>query len=107
MKYLTTMLAASAVLSAPVWAATQTIEFAGDNGETETWVLSDDGTATSGDVTVNYTWDEEALKLCAEMPEQGELCVTFEEAGSEVGDTSKYTTSDGESGVAKIIEIVE
>ncbi len=108
MKKLLIAAAAAAMLAAPAFAASTTVSFAGDNGVTHVWTLGDDGKATGADGTVvDYTFDEETLTLCAQVPEAGEICVTFEEAGKAVGDTSKYTDTTGVSGIATITAVEE
>lgn len=96
-------------LAAPAMAGSMTVSFANDDGTTHDWVLGDDGNATAPDGTVvPYTWDEEALKLCATMPDDAEICATFAEAGTgTVGDTSAYTLSTGGTGTATIIALEE
>ncbi|MEM9054878.1 MAG: hypothetical protein AAGB16_06095 [Pseudomonadota bacterium] len=94
---------AAGLLAAPAFAATITVEFANDDGTTQEWTFDDAaGTATTGDISVPYTYDAEALKLCADIPQQGEVCATFESQGTAVGDASKYTLSTGGSGTATI-----
>ncbi len=98
--------AAAAMLAVPAFAASTTVSFAGDDGVTHVWTLGDDGKATSpAGMVVDYTYDEDTLTLCAQVPEAGEICVTFEEAGKEVGDTSKYTDTNGLSGIATITAV--
>ena len=53
------------LIAAPAMAASMTLSFAADGGETQEWTLHDDGTATSGDVSVPYTWDETGGVLCS------------------------------------------
>lgn len=95
------------LLAAPAFAASMTISFANDDGSVQEWTLSDDGTATSGELSVPYTYDETTLTLCAQIPDQGEICATFENQGEAVGDTSPYTISTGATGVATIIAMEE
>jgi len=95
-------------LSAPAFAGSMTVSFAGDDGVTQVWVLGDDGKATAPDGSiVDYSYDEAALKLCAEVPDTGQVCATFESAGEKVGDSSKYTTNAGTSGTATITAMEE
>ena len=98
---------AAGLLAAPAFAASMTISFANDDGTTQEWTFDGEGTATTGDVSVPYTWDEEAMKLCADVPEQGEICATFETQGEKVGDTSAYTLSTGGTGTATITAMEE
>lgn len=96
-------------LSAPAFAASMTVSFASDDGTTQVWVLGDDGKATAPDGSiVDYTYDEEAMKLCAEVPDAGQVCATFETATEgKVGDSSAYTTSAGTAGTATITAVTE
>lgn len=108
MKSVTLAIAALGLAAAPAFAATMTVEFAGDDGETQAWSFDDaTSTATGPDgSTTSYTWDEAAKTLCA-ATEEGDLCATFEEAGSAVGDSSAYTANNGSSGTATITAIAE
>ncbi len=97
---------AFAVLAMPAFADSMTIEFAGDDGTTATYVF-DDATsmATLPDGTIApYTWDEATATLCGETPE-GPVCATFTVSDEEpkVGDVSAYTLSTGGGGMATII----
>ncbi len=95
-------------LSAPAFAGSMTVSFADAEGATQVWVLGDDGKATAPDgATVDYTYDEATMTLCAEVPEAGQVCATFERAGEKVGDTSNYTTNAGTAGVATITAMEE
>ncbi len=99
---------AAAMLAAPAFAASTTVSFAGEDGVTHVWTMGDDGKATAPDGTVvDYAYDEETLTLCAQVPETGEVCVTFEEPGKAVGDASKYTDTNGLSGIATIMAVEE
>lgn len=107
MKTLITAAAALAFASGAALAQTMTIEFAGDDGATTSWTFDGEGNATASDgTTATYTWDEEGKVLCGQM-EEGELCATFAETGSEVGDSSAYTLSDGTTGTATITAVTE
>ncbi|MEQ3745658.1 MAG: hypothetical protein ABNH53_05410 [Henriciella sp.] len=92
----------------PALAASMTLSFAADSGETQAWTLNDDGTATSGDLSVPYTWDETGGVLCATTAE-GELCATIADASTapSVGDSSTYTTNSGQSGTVTITAMTE
>ena len=81
----TTIIAGFATASA--FAASQTIEFVRDDGTSTTIVLNDDGTTMMGDVAGTYTYDEAEMKLCGSVEGAEEVCVTFENTGSEVGDS--------------------
>ena len=80
MKRLLAVALAAGFIAAPSWAASITISFANDDGTTQVWTFDGEGTATMGEVTAAYTWDEETRVLCADIPEQGEICVTFDTA---------------------------
>lgn len=98
---------AAGFIAAPAFAASITVSFANDDGTTSEWTFDGEGTATSGDVSTAYTWDEEAMKLCADVPEQGEICATFDSVADEVGESAGYTLSNGGSGTATIIAMEE
>jgi hypothetical protein len=104
-KFLTVALAAGFV-AAPAFAATITVSFANDDGTTQEWTF-DGETATTGDISVPYTFDEEAMKLCAEIPEQGEVCATFDAVADAVGESAGYTLSTGGTGTATITAMEE
>lgn len=97
----------TAMVAAPVFAASTTIEFVRDDGTTTVVVLNDDGTSKIGDAEGTYTYDEATLTLCGQAADADELCVTFEEGGTEVGDSSAYSSTNGDKGVATITEITE
>ena len=105
-KFLVAALAAGFV-SAPAFAASITVSFAGDDGNTAEWTFDGEGGATSGDLTTTYTWDEDAATICAAIPDQGDVCATFDEKAEAVGDTSTYTLSTGVTGTATITAIEE
>ena len=98
---------AAAFMAAPALAASITVSFANDDGTTQVWTFDGEGTATSGDLSAPYTWDQEAAKLCADVPEQGEVCATFDGVAQAVGETSNYTLSTGGTGTATITEMTE
>ncbi len=107
MKALITAGLALALTAGAATAQTMTIEFAGDDGATTNWTFDGEGNATAADGTTgSYTWDEDGKVLCGQM-EEGEVCATFEEAGSAVGDSSAYTLSDGTTGTATITAVTE
>ena len=95
----------AATLSAgPALAATMTISFAPDDGEAQVWTFdADTSTATTGDLSVPYTWDADARSLCAQL-ESGELCAVFETVSETpaINDSTRYTTSAGGAGTATI-----
>lgn len=98
---------AAGFIAAPAFAASITLSFAGDDGNTSEWTFDGEGTATSGELTASYTWDQAAMKLCADVPEQGEICATFDTAAEAVGESSTYTLSTGGTGTATIIAMEE
>ena len=99
--------AAAVLFAGAASAAELTVNFESSEGVAQTWVFNDETKmSTSPDgVEAPYTWDEETLTVCGEMPEQGELCVTFEEMMVEEGATTGYTTSDGGSGTATLVSM--
>ncbi|MCR9194887.1 MAG: hypothetical protein NXH88_09160 [Hyphomonas sp.] len=105
-KFITAAIAAG-FIAAPAFAASITISFASDDGTTSEWTFDGEGTATSGDVSAPYTWDEDAAKLCATVPEQGEICATFDSVAQAVGESSTYTLSTGGTGTATIVAMEE
>jgi len=105
-KFLTAAVIAGFV-AAPAFAASITISFANEDGTTQEWTFDGEGTATSGDMSAAYTWDEDAAKLCAEIPEQGEVCATFDSVAQAVGETSTYALSTGGAGTATIMAMEE
>lgn len=98
---------AAGFVAAPAFAASITISFADNDGTTAEWTFDGEGTATSGDLSAAYTWDEDAATLCADVPEQGEVCATFDSVAEAVGESSTYTLSTGGSGTATIIAMEE
>lgn len=109
MKRLIAIIGATVLLTAPALAATMTLSFATDDGETTVWTLNNaDNTASNGEVTLPFTWDAEAKTLCAQA-EEGEICATMDTANDApaVGDTSTYTTNTGVTGTVTIIAIEE
>lgn len=105
-KFITAAIAAG-FIAAPAFAASITVSFANDDGTTQEWTFDGEGTATTGDMSVAYTFDEAAGVLCADIPEQGEVCATFDGAAENVGDTAGYTLSTGGGGTATIIAMEE
>lgn len=113
MKKTLAAICAAALFATPALAASMTIEFAQEGGETQSWTFEPTsetgGTYTAPDgSTGDYTWDKGSNTLCG-MTAEGELCATFEAANNEpaVGDTSAYTSSDGSSGTATITALTE
>ncbi|MEL7033190.1 MAG: hypothetical protein AAGL97_10315 [Pseudomonadota bacterium] len=107
MKKFVAAIVAAGFIAAPAFAASITLSFAGDDGSTQEWTFDGEGTATSGDLTTSYTWDADARKLCADVPEQGEVCATFDSAAQAVGESSTYTLSTGGTGTATITAMEE
>lgn len=106
-KFLAAVLAAG-FIAAPAFAASITVSFANDDGTSQEWTFDGEGTATSGDITASYTMDEEAGVLCATMPDETEVCVTFDEqVAQEVGASSTYSLSTGGTGTATITALSE
>ena len=107
MKKFVAAIVAAGFVAAPAFAASITLSFAGDDGTTQVWTFDGEGTATAGDLTMPYTWDEDAKKLCADIPDQGEVCATFDSVAEAVGDSSTYTLSTGAGGTATITAMEE
>ena len=106
-KFITAALAAGFV-AAPALAASITVSFASDDGTTQEWTFDQDtGMATMGEISGPYTWDEEAKKLCVDIPEQGEVCGVFDRVAQAVGETAKYTLSTGGGGTATVTAMSE
>ncbi|MEL6857421.1 MAG: hypothetical protein AAFO74_03485 [Pseudomonadota bacterium] len=108
MKKFLTAIVAAGFIAAPAFAAKVTVSFANDDGTTQEWTF-DDATdmATAGDITAPYTFDQEAGVLCADIPQQGEVCATFEGVAQGVGESAGYTLSTGGAGTATITAISE
>lgn len=98
----------AAFIAAPAFAASITVSFANDDGTT-TEITFDQETsmATTSGVSMPYTWDAETSTVCADMPDVGEVCATFESVAEAVGDTAKYTLSVGGGGTATITAMSE
>lgn len=110
MKKLLALAAAGAALLSSALAASYTIEFTRADGTVQVWTFNGDGTATGpGGAAATYTWDEASNTLCAAPTADAskQTCVTFEIENPEpkVGDTTPYKTSEGVTGVAKILAI--
>lgn len=99
------LLAAGAALSfaaLPALAESTTVEFVGADGVTSVIVFNADGTALMEDGTsVPYTMDKETKTLCG-TTDEGEICATFDELGEEVGFSTGFTNTAGQSGTATI-----
>jgi len=107
MKKFVAAIVAAGFVAAPAFAASITLSFASDDGTTQVWTFDGEGTATAGDLTMPYTWDKDAKKLCADIPDQGEVCATFDSVAEAVGDSSAYTLSSGGAGTATITAMEE
>ena len=109
MKTFLSALLATTLFVAPAFAASVTISFANDDGNTQVWTFDQDtGMATFGDISVPYTWDEAASTICATLPDQGEVCVIFESSDPpSLGARSAYTLSSGGGGTATVTAMTE
>ena len=107
MKKFVAAVIAAGFIAAPALAQSITVSFAGDDGVTQEWTFDGEGTATSGDISASYTFDEENGVLCAEIPEAGEVCATFDGVAQAVGESSTYTLSTGGTGTATITAMSE
>lgn len=103
---LVTLALGTALFALPALAKTTTVEYKSDAGTTTVVDYVDDGTASTGGMAMTYTMDEATKTLCADISGY-EVCVTFDEIGTAVGDTSKYTSTMGDGGVAEITNITE
>ena len=102
MKFLMAAGAALSLAALPAFAGSTTVEFAAADGTTTIVVFNDDGTATvGGSDPLPYTMNNDTKTVCGETPD-GELCATFDELGDEVGFSTSYTNTAGESGTATI-----
>ncbi len=91
-------------------ATVTTIEYDLGEGEKVTIAYDDatnlatsqaDGAAASSP----YTWDEATSTVCSTDGEGNEVCATFENAGTEAGHTTSFTTNDGRAGTATIVSV--
>lgn len=96
----------ASLLALPAMAKTTTVEYKSDAGTTTIVDYVDDGTATTSGIPMTYTLDEAEKTLCADVSGYN-ICVTFDELGTEVGDSSKYSSSMGDTGVATITAVSE
>lgn len=91
----------------PALAASTTVEFASADGTTSVVVFNEDGTAImNGGEPVAYTMDDATKTLCGTTPD-GDICVTFEETGTDVGFSTSYTDTTGATGTARITAVTE
>ena len=108
MKKMITAIIAAGFIVAPALAASVTVSFASDDGTTQEWTFDQEtNTGTMGDLSVPYTFDQEAGVLCADIPDQGEVCATFEGVAQAVGESARYTLSTGGAGTATITAMEE
>ncbi|RZO64033.1 MAG: hypothetical protein EVA70_08730 [Parvularculaceae bacterium] len=106
MRKLLMLAALGAFIAAP--ASAMTIEFKRDSGQTNTVTLDGEGTATTADgMEVPYTYDEASLTMCFQVAADQKSCVTFAEVSDSpaVGDSVRYTASDGAEGTATILAL--
>lgn len=103
---LMTLALGTALLALPALAKTTTVEYNSDSGTVTSVDYSDDGTATSNGTSMEYTMDADTKTLCADVS-GFELCITFDDIGTEVGATTKYTSTMGTAGTATITAITE
>ena len=108
MKKLLTAALAAGFVAAPAFAASVTLTFASDDGTTQEWTFDDTtNMATMGDLSAPYTWDEDAKRLCVDIPEEGEVCGVFDRVAQAVGETASYTLESGGGGTATITAMSE
>ncbi len=100
-------IAGLALIATPALAASTTVEFAGSNGQTLVVVFDTNGTASAnGGSPAPYTLDQAGRKICGSVEGQ-EVCVTFAEMGSDVGFSTTYTDTAGNTGTATITAVSE
>ncbi len=86
----------------PALAGSTTVEFAAEDGSVAVVVFNEDGTASmDGAEPIPYTVNEETKTVCGQAPD-GEVCATFDELGDEVGFSTGFTNTSGQSGTATI-----
>jgi len=100
---------AALFVTAPALAAASVIKFEPTEGEAITMTFHEDGTVTADNgATGTYTWDEEARTICGTFDgAEGETCATFEEVSDEVGFSTSYTATNGNTGTATLVEVTE
>ena len=103
------ILAAAAALSLaalPAFAQTMTVEFAATDGTVAIVAFNEEtGTASmDGGPAMPYTMDEATKTVCGTVPE-GEICATFDELGEDVGFSTGFTNTSGQSGTATITAV--
>ena len=87
-------------------AETKTLTYASSMGEME--VVYDFATNKAEipafGMFVDFTYDAEKDELCS-TSQMGERCTTFEEKLTEVGQTTTYTSSDGNTGTVTLTAV--
>jgi hypothetical protein len=102
---LLTAIAGLALIATPALAASTTVEFVNSSGQTTVVVFDTNGTAViNGAAPGPYTIDQTAKKICGDAGGQ-QLCVTFGEMGTDVGFSTTYTDTAGNSGTATITAV--
>jgi hypothetical protein len=99
-------IALSFVFATAAQATVTTIEYQG--AEEKVTVAYDDSTMTSTNATtgnaIAYTYDEATATVCRKDGDK-DLCVTFENPGSEAGHTTPFKTNDGREGTATVVSV--
>ncbi len=100
---------AALFVAAPALAAANVIKFEPSDGEAVTMTFNEDGTVNADNgATGTYTWDEETRTICGTFEgAEGETCATFEAVSDEVGFSTNYTATNGNSGTATLVEVKE
>lgn len=100
------VIALSAFFATAAHATVTTIEYTA--GDQKVTVAYDDSTNTATNTGTNesssYTYDEATATVCRPDGEK-QVCVTFENAGSEAGHTTPFKTNDGREGTATIVSV--
>ena len=98
-------IAGLALIATPALASSTTVQFANSNGQTTVAVFDSNGTVSiNGAAPAPYTIDQAAKKICGDAGGQ-QLCVTFAEMGTDVGFSTTYTDTAGNSGTATITAV--
>lgn len=108
MKKFSLITIAAVILTAPLSAMTVKVEFKDSTGSAAIWTF-DDATkmaTPAGGAPVPYTYDEDTRKLCSSL-EGSEICATYDEEMNAPGSSSPFTRSDGDRGVATLLEVKE
>lgn len=100
------VIALSALFATAAHATVTTIEY--DGGEQKVTVAYDDSTMTATNTESGasnaYTYDEATATVCRKEGDK-DLCVTFENPGSEAGHSTPFKTNDGREGTATIVSV--